>query len=287
MKTHDLSAEVSGARQQESRIRTAAAHFVSKLDEDVLKLPMLPKAATEALQVANDPNVGIRSIERVVQADPLIAARVLGVANSAAFGGHQVRTLSQALKRLGTGTIRDVLYQAVSEAHIFRGESGAALARERDHGVAVAHGTQAICRSLGIESTYAFVCGLLHDIGRTVLMELFSTDPPSLTEEELNTLILRLHPLIGSKLARKWSLPSLVSEGCRRHHIYRDWRKQGTYSQIGNIVAAADRIGLHHGVGRRSKRINMMKDRCFFDLGMEPGQVMEIVSQLVSTPVAA
>ncbi len=287
MKTHDISGQIEGTKRRETKVRAVAAHFVGKLEGDVLKLPMLPKVATEALQVANDPTVGIREVEAIVEADPIIAARVLAVANSAVFGGQQVRTLGQALKRLGTGTIRDVLYQAVSEAHIFRGDNGAALAREREHGVAVAHATQLICKALGIESANAFVCGLLHDMGRTVLMELFSHDPPNLEPEEAELLILRLHPVIGAKLAKMWQLPSLVAEGCRRHHTYRDFRTPGTYSQMGNIVAAACRIGVHVGAGRPAKPVNLMEDRCFFDLGLDPSQITDMIGELSSLPTAA
>jgi putative nucleotidyltransferase with HDIG domain len=176
---------------------------------------------------------------------------VLAVANSAVYGGMRVRSLPQALARLGTGTIRDILYQAVSECPVFRGRAGRALTAERTHAVTVSHVMRSLCKKVGAEEEYAFVCGLLHDIGRAVLLELFHHEPPAeIDRAEIPGVITLIHTTVGRQVARNWQLPGLVIESAKRHHQYRDFDGAGSYSQIGNLVAAADDLAIHVGAGR-------------------------------------
>lgn len=275
----DSSAEEAPRDAREHRIRKVAEQVVRFAANNKLRVPMLPRAATEALTLANDPSVDIRQLDRVVSGDPLIAARVLTVANSPVHGAHSVRNLAQALQRLGTGTIRDILYQAVAEAHIFRGTEGRALEREKEHAVATGHACRIVCRRVGLDSDYAFICGLLHDIGRPVLMDLFrNSPPPQLAPDELLSVVDRLHASFGAHLASVWSLPKLVIEACRRHHVYRDEGR--AYSQIGNAVAVADRLSYHHGLGRPVRPVDLARDRTYYDLNLEPGIVQEMLGEL-------
>ena len=225
-------------------------------------------------------------LERVVGQDPLIAAKVLAVANSAAYGGVKVRSLGRALSRLGAGTIRDVLYQAVAECHVFRGDAGRALLEEREHAVAVARIAKAVCRHLGIESDDAFVCGLLHDIGRTITLDLASREHRDLEPPQLHWIADRIHSPIGAHVATVWKLPALVAEACRQHHRYRD-PKTGKYSQMGNIVAVADRIAEHYGAGRPARPVEVMQEQCFFELGLSPDGAEALVAECDEAQAAA
>lgn len=277
-----------GRSEQQSRLREAAKKVIASLDADRVKLPMLPQAATDAIALANSPNTGMRELSRVLRGDPLLAARVLAVANSSMYGTTAVKSLEQALGRLGTGAIRDVLYQAVSQAHIFRGSDASFLERERAHSLLVGQTTRALCRQIGLNSDYAFVCGLLHDIGRPVLHELFVSAPPEIDPSGLPDLMNGLHTVVGSRLARNWALPPLVIEAIRRHHRYRDFGKtDGSYSQIGHAVAAADRLAQHFGAGRPVARIDVKKDAIFFELGLDVATLEAIIESVDPTAKAA
>lgn len=266
--------------EAEERIRRASGFLAQKLKEGEIKLPMLPAAATDALRLAQDPSASMRELEHVVQTDPAVAMRVLAVANSAAYGNHNIRTLGQALARLGTNTIRDILYQAVAESHIFQGRSVSRLAQERLHSVATAHVARIVCNRLGIDGEYAFLCGLLHDIGRAALIDMLADmladKSVELLEQEEAQLVARMHAAVGAHLMLAWNLPRLVPEACRRHHMY---RANGTipYSQMGNVIAVADRIAIHYALGRPARPINMAGEPAFLDLGLDPAQIPEII----------
>lgn len=276
----EVTPDVSPKEAKQRRIRAVAQQLVDLIGENKIKVPMLPQAATEAMRLANDPSACIRDIETVVTGDPILAARVLAVANSPLYGGHHVRSLGRALQRLGTGTIRDILYQAVAEAHIFRGNAGQALQMERQHAVSVAHATRLVCQYIGLESGYAFVCGLLHDIGRPVLMEVFQSTQHKLPEDEQESVTQHIHAYFGAHLAASWGLPKLVLEACRRHHVYRNWGGKENYSQIGNVVAVADRLAIHFGIGRETKPVDLERDRTYFDLGLDVSLIPQLLEKL-------
>ncbi len=264
------------APEDERRARAVelAQRLVKQVREDAIAVPMLPAAATKVLAIANDPSASVREVERVVAGDPLLAARILAVANSARYGTTRVGSLKNALARLGSGTVRDVLYEAVAQAHIFRGPAGSGLAAELEHAVAVARTAQLVCERLGIPSEHAFVCGLLHDIGRPIILTLSTKTRELPDPTELRLLVDAAHARIGAEVAKRWSLPKVVADVCLHHH--HDPSASG-YSQFANIVSVADRIALHLGLGRKVTPIDLTRDRCFFDLGLDHDRVMTLV----------
>jgi len=267
--------------RERRRVEAVADQVLRFVSSDRFKMPMLPQAAVDALAIANEPKTSPRQLQQVIAADPVLAARVFAVANSSIYG-LQVRTLTQSVMRLGTGMVRDILYQAVAEAHFFRGRAAAALSREREHAVGVAMATRLLCTHLRLDSEFAFVCGLMHDIGRTVLMEFMQHNrPPGALDHEIDLVIHRLHAFVGARVASRWGLPDRVSEACRRHHVYRDWSEEpGGYSQVGNMVAVADRLGYHLGAGRPVQWVDFEEDRAYDDLGLDPGAIAGFLATL-------
>lgn len=261
----------SKADERRERIVEVAHRLVKRVREDSLAVPMLPQAASEVLAIANDPSTPLLAVERVVQTDPLLAARVLAVANSARYGSTRVGSLKNALARLGSGTVRDVLYEAVAHAHVFRGSG---LGAELEHAVGVARIAVSVCQQLRVASDHAFVGGLLHDIGRALILGMLDKMREELSPADRATIIEVAHARIGAEVAARWKLPQLVADVCLHHH--RDPSTAG-YSQFANIVAVADKIALHLGLGRKVKPIDLSSDRCFFDLGLDRDRVMDLV----------
>ena len=80
------------------------------LRPDDLSIPMLPDQAQRVLQTVGDPDVTIAKLAAVVTKDPVLATRVLGMANSALYGAMSpLRSVSDAVVRLGTRTVRNVV----------------------------------------------------------------------------------------------------------------------------------------------------------------------------------
>src|SRR5262245_54518254 len=116
----ELSEEEVGelTERRIDRVRAAVEKLLAVAPTDA-RLPILPETASEALAPANDPATPMNRLERVVGRDAVLASRMLMVASSAAYAGASVRTLHAALQRMGSGTVRDILYQSVMECHVF------------------------------------------------------------------------------------------------------------------------------------------------------------------------
>ena len=270
-------------RPLQERVRDVGRRILSDVKGGKVKLPMLPAVATQALGLAGNPDASFREINRVIGNDAVISAKVIAAANSAIYNtGTPVVSLLAALNRLGMGTLRDILYQAVAEAHFFHGLRADEVAKQREHAVEVAHAVRIVANQIRLNTEYPFLCGLLHDIGRTFLSGFFERHPPrELTEAERPSVIDAFHPIIGEQVIKLWKLPDVVAEAARAHHRYRDPSYPDGYSQMGNVVAAAQRL-----LVRPIEAEPSAEDECLFDLGLSNEQIVS-AQQMVERMRAA
>lgn len=88
----------------------------------------------------------------------------------------------------------------------------------RRHSIATAHISQLVANSSSIPTDYAFLCGLLHDVGMAgvllVLDELDTTLPDAAVADALSDL----HPSASAVIGRAWSLPPDVQIVLAHHH---------------------------------------------------------------------
>jgi putative nucleotidyltransferase with HDIG domain len=281
------AAPALSAEEREDRARAAAAALLAAAAAPGFKLPMLPEVATEAMALARDPNVAMIRLQKVIVRDVVLAARVLKLASSSAFGGQPAHSLTGALQRLGSQCVRDILYQSVMEAHVFRGADEQSLRAERDHCVAVARLTNGMCKMRGGGTELGFICGLVHDLGRAALAGV--KGHPTLAGLDRACLAAVhgiVHTALGAQLAQKWGLPSEAVECARRHHRFRDFMPGGGgYSEIGHLVAAADAVVGHLGIGRPAKRMTVGDEQMIRELGFEADAIIGVARQAFSAGV--
>ena len=268
---------------EKTRLRQRAEQALSQVSgAQSHRIPMLPRVAARAMKLANDPRVSIRQLESVIQPDPMLTARVLAIANSPMYGaGKRITSLRTALMLLGVGLMRDVLYQTVAEAHIFRGASEAFLRRQRLHAVAVAYLTRELSQELGLPSDYAFLAGLLHDVGATILKQQLDKLPrEEIQETEIDGVIELIHPHVGEIVCKRWKLPAIVAEATRRHHVYRDWAPDA-YSPMGHTLAACESLADHVGLSESGAR-EALDDKGLerlFTLGLDQRRIDALVNR--------
>jgi len=245
-----------------SQIRSASQH----------NAPMLPELAQRSLTVAGDPDVSIRALVEIIEPDPVTTARVLAISNGPLYApGKRIASLKSAIMLLGVGLVRDVLYQSVAEAHIFRGASAKMLARQRLHGVAVGYLMRSLSGHLGMNRDYAFLAGLLHDVGTIVLQQMLDTCPPVTYEPSHYDLVMEsLHGEVGHHVAQRWELPPAVAEVANRHHDFEGDGRDG-YSQLGHVAAAAERLAEHVGLSEDGSQrpLEPQDMSMFYRLGLD------------------
>jgi HD-like signal output (HDOD) protein len=201
--------------------------------------PLLPAAALEMLTLARDPNVSFGKIVALLESEPLIAARVLRIAQSPFYaGGARVQTIDDAVMRLGIRTIALVFTEAATNAQVFTSEVfRAPMQALRRHSTVTAHLARRLAERIGQPGDRIYVCGLLHDIGIAACLlvapTLRDTDGRGFTFDQLKQPIYAVHEAAADAIAGLWSLPEGLRWVIAHHHAF---SKGGHVSPIAALV---------------------------------------------------
>ena len=216
----------------------------AKLNAGSLELPLLPGVAMEITSAAGKEDVDARTIADLLKRDPSLSAHVLRIVNSPVYSPRaQIVSLQQAVARVGAVKIREIALVIACKTGVFKAKG---YEKEIDevfrHCIATALFAQEIARNTRNNVEDAFLCGLLHDVGRPVLLQALVTQ---LKEAKLNAdreavlgLVAELHEAAGSALAKAWTLPDTVVTALAKHHA----PKPELECVPVRIVALADRF---------------------------------------------
>jgi putative nucleotidyltransferase with HDIG domain len=221
---------------------TDALDRMRQLISGIRNLPTLPVVIARLTRLLADPETSVKQVTQLLAEDQALTAKLLKLANSAYYGfAGQVASVSQAVVMLGFGGVRDVALSA-SVIDLFRGESGQGdeiaelfpVDRFWEHCI----GAGVACRALARERKLpdpeeAFVAGLLHDIGKlimlthapedllTVLRTCRDADTTFVDAENRHAIS---HAALGRLLVEQWKLPDRVGEPVGFHHRVRPHR---------------------------------------------------------------
>jgi HD-like signal output (HDOD) protein len=197
-------------------------HMLAMLDAGVVKLPAFPQVVIRVQEVLRNPNYSVQMIASPISSDPTLAARLLNMANSAAFNatGRVIIDLGVALTRLGAQKVYSVvLAHAIQE--IRRVDSLRPIAKSLDElwsdSVAVAHFCDAVVKRSKLPMPDAFVAGLLHRVGHLYILVQVARQEPSRPPVLLSRkLVDAWHPAIAKSVLKNWHVDDTVCEAVGR-----------------------------------------------------------------------
>jgi putative nucleotidyltransferase with HDIG domain len=171
---------------------------------------------------------------------------------------NPVTTIQKALDAIGTRSLYDlVLLDAMADGFGNEIRNSVLIKTIWEHSIAVGLLSREISRIVGLKGAEeAFVCGLLHDIGKILMLRADVERFESLLEHKTELGMLDWedkiygfdHTEVGAYVANKWRLPEAVCSVIMYHHR----PTKSTQSMVmANIVNAADVIANHHGYGLR------------------------------------
>ena len=203
---------------------------VQTLVSRLRSLPRLPTLYGEVMAELRREEPSFQRIAGPISKDVGMAAKILQLANSAFMGtSGRVSSLLQALTLIGLDNVR-TLVLSVNVFSQFEGNAHVAahLPCIWDHSIAVSKLAQQIsaaenCGKAELEES--FTAGLLHDVGRVVLMaelpkealELYLTKSGTTTDAERARLGCT-HAEVGAYLISIWGLPLPLVHAVASHH---------------------------------------------------------------------
>jgi HD-like signal output (HDOD) protein len=198
-------------------------------------LPAMPKIAQEILSIKLATDRDDEMLLKLIQKDPAISARIIGLANSPLFGtSRKILTAHDAEAVLGIKRVKMVALSFAMISAVNRNQAGllnVSLLWQHSMAVALAMDTlsKAMPQALRPSDEEIYLAGLLHDIGFLVLeyldpdasnrlhARITGENSRSYTEIEAEMLEMN-HCELGALLGEHWNLTANIIAVLRHHH---------------------------------------------------------------------
>lgn len=193
--------------------------------------PVLPISVTRLMKVTNDPECSVKDVVETLHYDQSLCLTVLKIANSVLFGRpRKIDSIKMAVVALGFNEVQRI---ALAKAFI---NSFSILAKQHKpfvdrfwmHSFVCGMAAKVIARDQHIAPDIAFMGGLIHDIGKLIMLETFAGDyapehwmTALSNEEKLNEELQMFsftHDMLGGQLLRKWLFPENLITAVAYHH---------------------------------------------------------------------
>jgi putative nucleotidyltransferase with HDIG domain len=219
--------------------------------EELAEISTIPVVVTKAIQILHDPKSSSRDLTDLIINDQVLAGKILKVANSAFYGlPTKINNLNRAILLIGFNEIKRMItpillfdtFKNLTDNKYFSSKGF------WNHSMAVA----GACEILAEKEYHlqdigeARIAGLLHDIGRLIVVESMTDKFEKLMKKvelgadvmKAETAMLGLdHAEIGARITKLWNLPRSVVNSIRFHH---NPDQAGEYVLLAETVCFAD-----------------------------------------------
>lgn len=204
---------------------------VQRVIERVGDLPAMPATVAELLRLTDDPMVELSEVTQALERDPALTAKILRVSNSPYYGMKQyVGTLKLALVILGVREVRNIVL-GIAVVDTLHDEKLVTLVAKNfwSHAFMVAGFAKKLANTLQIGTQgEAFTSGLLHDIGKLILLRQLGSSYADIIKKSGGSSDLLYiaerekygfsHADAAAALAVAWNFPAALGDALLLHH---------------------------------------------------------------------
>lgn len=269
---------------------------ILSLVNDTIELPTMPEVLLRLNEVLANPDSAADDVAKVVAKDPAVATNLLRIVNSAYYGLQvRVSSVNLAVSVMGFNMTKKVALKAA----VF-----SVFGKKRDkmqqfdplafwkHSIL----TGVAARTLGsVSPVFAdshaedlYICGLLHDIGKIIMLEKASQKYLAMLARSAQTHRAELdleqeefgfnHADVGSVLAIKWFLPEDLTIAIRYHHAP---SRDPFHRSLSSLIHLADHLAWSAGspstLGTPQPPI---EHEVYDQVGLDPQAVEELLPQM-------
>lgn len=221
-------------------IEQLAKQVIEKSNQGLLSVPMLPEVAQRAMILASDPQSDAASLAKLIQTDQSLAAHVMRIANSAAYSPNgNIVSLQQAISRLGMGLIAEITLTATLNSIQFNVKGyNSTLQHIWQHALASALWAKEICRLARKNVEAAYISGLLHSIGKAVIIQELAKDQQQYDKQQVLKVAALCFRQVGQRIVSAWEMPEVIVQS-----MYP--KQPSQLADAVKVAAAFARVQLH------------------------------------------
>ncbi len=267
------------------------------LINQTLELPTMPTVLTKLNQVMADPESSAEEVAKVISLDPSVATNILRIVNSAYYGLQvRVSSVNLAVSIMGFNMTKKVALKAAVFS-IFGGKKAKKIKhfKPEDFWVHSIY-TGILARAIGQGSPHfqgihpedLYICGLLHDIGKIIMLEnapesfeeclqqsIDQGRPDSDVEQEI---LGYTHADVGSVLAIKWFLPEDLTIAIRYHHAP---SRDPFHKTLSGLICLADNLASQQGhCSAGEGAADHAPEELYELVGLDPADTEELLARV-------
>lgn len=266
--------------QAETTLADLEQELGQRIDRGTIELPLLPQVASQLLTLVNDPQADAAKLSELIHQDQALAAHLMRIANSPAYMPRSpILSLQHAVAMLGMSLLSQIAFTASIKAGTFQVPGHEAFVKHLWHH-ALASGAYAkeIARIRRFNVESAYLCGLLHCVGKPVVLRILAglgkqrgatIEPPV-----IRSLVDGHHSRVGGLIAEKWGLPKPVVEAIG---FYQHYEQASKFKQECALTYLADRLATYLLTPAEMEEAQLRESQVFAGLNLYPNDVDVLV----------
>lgn len=262
--------------------------ITNKILEEINELPSFPENIIELIRMCKRDDVHIKHIAQRIMSDPALSISVLKLANSAGFiTRKRIDNVFEAVNIIGLKNLNIILIASSAVNIMTNRYSSFREVWNHCNRVAFYARTLAIQKGFVKLADHAFLAGLLHDLGKIILLSTtlklveWIADITKNREMRTSTVIEEIsigmsHAAVGAAIAEKWNLPHYIIETVKHHHA-----PLCCDPSFANIVAIVYLANLFAGIETGKYEYSYVEDDVLELLGIQGEKAIETLHEIV------
>ena len=260
--------------------------FIKKIRQslvnDELHLTSIPDNINEILTSVRQQDFDYNKLSELIKRDPALTGDLLSTVNSAALSrGIKISKVEEALPRLDQSIIRSVLYMYLNKSNMPANPFYEKIAQDIiNKSNIVANISYHLSRKFYPDKDQAFLAGLMHDIGKLVILnqcaEAFHL-PENIEELHAEQAIFKeIFPehqqRCGAMLAKHWTLEGSIVDAIRWNHRLEDVESSDdddSHLKLAALINLSDQFARLLGYGEPIEEHDIFDTTAMRILGIE------------------